>query len=233
MVATMTTAIDWVEISKTGKLPEGLNLFTEENTFKILNKRIVEDDSDGKALIKRMRLTGIIQRANIFNENHRRYSTAILEEAVRTIQPQLQARKVMGELDHAVDAKIHLDRVSHLMTKVWMENEIVYGELEILEDMPCGKMLKVLIEADVTIGISSRGIGDMKPVIREDTGEEGFDVLPGYRIVTWDTVAEPSVGGAQLSVMESKQIALGKKKNSIRRKEGDLLIAIRDFLSSK
>jgi hypothetical protein len=117
----------------------------------------------------------------------------------------------MGEFDHPQDAKIHMDRVSHLMTKVWMEGKNVLGELEVLEEMPCGQMLSALVRAGVTVGISSRGIGDMKPTMTESM-QEAYEVLPGYRFVTWDTVAEPSVKEAELSVMESKQRMLSQKK---------------------
>ena len=111
------------------------------------------------------------------------------------------------------DAKIHMDRVSHLMTKVWMENNNVLGELEVIEDMPCGQMLAALVRAGVTVGISSRGVGDMRPVVSE--GTEAYEVLPGYRFVTWDVVAEPSVKEAELSVMESKQRKIFLQKRNV------------------
>ena len=129
----------------------------------------------------------------------------VMAEAVDAIQKNLKARMVMGELEHSVDPKIHLDRVSHLMTKVWIENSKVMGELEVLDKMPCGKILMSLIESEIPICISSRGVGDMEPVMTENFGEEAYDVLPGYRFITWDIVAEPSVTEAQLSVMESLQ----------------------------
>jgi len=98
------------------------------------------------------------------------------------------------------DAKIHLDRVSHLMTKVWMEGRKVYGEAEILHKLPCGAALRGLFEHKVRVGISSRGVGDMEVV--EHNGQEVYRVMPGYSFVTWDAVAEPSVGGAILNIQE-------------------------------
>ena len=71
-----------------------------------------------------------------------------------------------------------------------MEGTKVYGEAEILEDMPFGKQLATLLRHG-TIGISSRGIGDME--IRDNGGQELYFVTEGYRFVTWDAVAEPSV----------------------------------------
>lgn len=103
------------------------------------------------------------------------------------------------------DAKIHLERVSHLITKLWMDGKIVYGELEVMNDDRCpyGSQLACLIERDVQVGISSRGIGDME-MIRVEDGD-AYRVSDGFSFVTFDTVAEPSVKGTQLMVMESRE----------------------------
>lgn len=98
------------------------------------------------------------------------------------------------------DAKIHLDRVSHLMSNVWMENNKVYGEIEVLHRLPLGACLRGLFEHKVRVGISSRGVGDME--IAEHKGREVYRVLPGFQFVTWDVVAEPSVNGAILGIKE-------------------------------
>jgi len=200
----------WQKVSQTGEVPSGMSLLKEDREFKVVQAREILEEKTGK---RRMRLTGIIQKADAYNENGRIYSNGILSEAVDAIQSAVQARRVMGEFDHPQDAKIHMDRVSHLMTKIWMEGKSVLGELEVLEEMPCGQMLAALVRAGVTVGISSRGIGDMKPVVTEGM-QEAFEVLPGYRFVTWDTVAEPSVKEAELSVMESKQRLLSKRTNA-------------------
>lgn len=204
----ITPAPTWQKVSQTGEVPSGMALLREDLEFKVVQAREITESKTGR---KRMRLTGVVQKADDFNENGRIYRNDILTEAVEAIQPAIQARRVMGEFDHPQDAKIHMDRVSHLMTKVWMEGKNVLGELEVLEEMPCGQMLAALVRAGVTVGISSRGIGDMKPTMTESM-QEAYEVLPGYRFVTWDTVAEPSVKEAELSVMESKQRLLTQKK---------------------
>ncbi|MBD3406191.1 MAG: hypothetical protein GF411_08785 [Candidatus Lokiarchaeota archaeon] len=210
----VTTAVNWGEVSKTGEIPNGMHLLKEEQVFDILDsKHVVVENKVGQE-VKRLRLTGVFQKADCFNENKRRYSMDIINDALGAISESVNHRRVLGELDHSSDAKIHLDRVSHIVTKLWMESKKVYGELEVLTEMPCGKMLEALVEADVRIGISSRGVGDMIPVTIEDTMDEGYDVQPGFRFVTWDVVAEPSVTEAQLSVMESKQIKLCSEAKS-------------------
>lgn len=109
------------------------------------------------------------------------------------------------------DAKIHLDRVSHLMSNVWMEGNKVFGEIEVLHLLPLGACLRGLFEHKVRVGISSRGVGDME--IAEHKGKEIYRVLPGFQFVTWDVVAEPSVNGAVLNIQEG----LNRRINPIKK----------------
>lgn len=171
-----------------------------ENVDKVLTEAIDPKDNKKKTF-QAMRVTGIFQEAESHNANSRIYPVDILKEAVHNLSNLVSARRVMGEFDHPADAKIHLDRVSHLITKLWMEGNKVYGQAEVLDHLPYGAQLKGLIEHGVTVGISSRGVGDMEAVMKE--GRQLFKVLPGYMLITFDVVAEPSVSTAQLSVMES------------------------------
>jgi len=144
---------------------------------------------------------GLFQLGDKQNANGRVYGTSdVLSPAVQQIQEDVSGRAVMGEFDHPSDAKIHLDRVSHLISKIWMEGRKVYGEAEILHRLPLGAALRGLFEHKVRVGISSRGVGDME--VSEHHGSEIYRVMPGYAFVTWDAVAEPSVGGAILNIQE-------------------------------
>ena len=194
--------IDRRLIAETGIIPAGLTLIQDTYPFKVLDaKKTVSEDVNGREQPV-MRITGLIQLGDKENANGRVYGTSeVLTPAVREIQEDISSRSVMGEYDHPADAKIHLDRVSHLMTKIWMEGRKVYGEAEILHKLPLGACLRGLFEHKVQVGISSRGVGDME--ISEDNGKEIYRVLPGYSFVTWDVVAEPSVSGAVLNIQES------------------------------
>ncbi|MDP1712552.1 MAG: hypothetical protein Q8K86_08855 [Candidatus Nanopelagicaceae bacterium] len=171
-------------------------------------RRLVED-LQTKRQHPVTRVTGVFQRANVVNANGRLYPHDVMQEAVKDLQEAVTGRKVLGELDHSADAKIHLDRVSHLISKLWMEGDIVFGECEILEEMPCGKMLKGLIDSGVCISVSSRGVGDMETM--KENGKDVSKVTRGYKAITWDAVLEPSVMGTELSVMESKIIDVRKQ----------------------
>jgi hypothetical protein len=184
--------------------------------------RIMVEGASGSRPVTRV--SGIFQRANVVNANGRMYPRKVLSKAVDALQEAVKCRSVLGEFDHPTDAKIHMDRACQLITKVWMEGDNVYGECEILEDMPCGKMLKTLIDNKVRVSVSSRGVGDMESIKEGD--KEYQKVMDGYTIVTWDTVHEPSVKGTELSVMESRNRMLDLKVQF----EHELLEEIKDML---
>lgn len=224
-------------IAETGVIPAGMKLIRDTFSFDVIEKKnIVVEGRDGKEL-PAMRVSGLIQMGDRENANGRFYSTSeVLRPAVNNIQEDIKARAVMGEYDHPADAKIHLDRVSHLMTKVWMDGRKVYGEAEILHNLPCGACLRGLFEHKVRVGISSRGVGDMEMV--ENSGKELYRVMPGYAFVTWDAVAEPSVSGAILNIQEGLNNRLRPIKQSRARfspevYEGKLVREINKFFGLK
>jgi len=201
VVSESRTLLDRRLIAETGVVPDGFKLIRDTFSFDIIDKKNVVVEGKNGSEVHVMRVSGLIQMGDRENANGRLYSTAdVLRPAVQNIQEDVQSRAVMGEYDHPADAKIHLDRVSHLMTKVWMDGRKVYGEAEILHNLPCGACLRGLFEHKVRVGISSRGVGDMEVV--ESSGKELYRVMPGYTFVTWDAVAEPSVNGAILNIQE-------------------------------
>jgi len=206
------------------------NLIQDASILKVLKKETVILEEAG---IKRpvMRLTGRFQYADEPNANGRIYEFPILKNAVDEIQEDLKARRILGEFDHPADAKIHLDRISHVITKIWMEDKEVLGELEVLEKTSCGAQLKALVESGVSIGISSRGVGDMESIVVE--GKELNRVLEGYLFITWDVVAEPSVAGSYLGVMESRNRMLRSKQLSdpFKTKEHNIIKEIHNYLN--
>ncbi|MCK9557583.1 MAG: hypothetical protein M0R50_06030 [Candidatus Cloacimonetes bacterium] len=198
-------------IAQTGFMPEGQQLLQDTWPLKVLDtKHVIGEGVLGGTPITR--ITGIFQVADDMNANGRIYPRPVVREAVEAIQEDLAGRSVWGEFDHPADAKIHLDRISHLLTKVWMEGKNVFGEAEIIDELPFGQQLKTLIKRG-RVGISSRGIGDMD--VRDQGGQETYYVTEGYRFVTWDAVAEPSVTGAILHICEGKLKPLNRTMKNI------------------
>ena len=189
-------------IAETGRIPAGYNLIQDTFPFEVIDtKKAIVEGRNGKEEPV-MRVSGLFQMGDWENANGRYYSTKdVLAPAVQQIQEDVGNRAVIGEYDHPTDAKIHLDRASHLITSVWMDGRKVYGEAEVLHSLPLGACLRGLFEHKVRVGISSRGVGDMEVI--ENNGHEMYGVVPGYSFVTWDVVAEPSVSGAILNIQES------------------------------
>ena len=213
-------------ISQSGSVGN-YQLICDTFPLKISRKeRVMSEDVHGNK-VPVLRIGGQLQRAGAPNANGRIYPVNVLRQAVEEIQEDVQSRRVLGEFDHPPDAKIHLDRVSHLITKLWMEGDAVYGECEILEHTTHGRQLKALFEANVNVGISSRGVGDMETTIHE--GEEYYQVLPGYTFVTFDIVAEPSVYGSYMSVLESKNNVSSGRRNHRKVREDKVVTEMRDF----
>lgn len=152
-----------------------------------LDYELVEDVNNDQ---KSYKLKGVFQKAGVKNGNGRVYPFPVLEREVARLQPLIQENRVMGELDHPADAKVHLDKVSHLITRLEMRPDgTVYGESKVL-DTPAGKVLKELLKAGVKLGISSRGYG----TVRKNNGID--EVADDYKMVTFDIVSDPSTPGA-------------------------------------
>jgi hypothetical protein len=83
-----------------------------------------------------------------------------------------------------------LQRVSHLITDLRLEDGIVIGELEVLGTQR-GKDLRALIEGGVTVGVSSRGLGS---VSEEKDGT--MIVSDDFEFQTFDVVADPAITSA-------------------------------------
>lgn len=217
-------------VTQTGQLGKYQLLRESMPLTVVKTESVMVEDAHGQ---KRpaMRLAGRFQYGNKPNSNGRIYETAVLNQAVSEIQEDIKARRILGEFDHPPDAKIHLDRVSHILTKLWLEGDEVLGELEILEKTPCGAILKGLVESGVSIGISSRGVGDMETAMVE--GQEYYKVMPGFTFVTFDVVAEPSVHGSYLNVMESRNRMMKDKQiaESFKTKERNVLTEIHNYLN--
>jgi hypothetical protein len=142
-----------------------------------------DESSDGK---KTLHLNGICIQGDIRNANQRVYSSREIDRAVKTLNEQISGGySVLGEVDHPQDLKINLDRVSHMITKMWMDGPNGYGKLKILPT-PMGQLVQTMLESGVKLGVSSRGSGEV----------DGSGNVQGFEIITVDVVAQPSAPGA-------------------------------------
>ena len=142
----------------------------------------LDDGKGGKDLY----MEGIFVQANQRNQNQRIYPGSEIKNAVRSITERIdKGFSVLGEADHPEDLQVNLDRVSHLIEKMWMNGDDGHGRLKLLPT-PMGNICKTLLESGVKLGVSSRGSGNVN--------ENG--IVKDFEIITVDIVANPSAPDA-------------------------------------
>jgi len=143
-----------------------------------------ENDKGGKDLY----MKGICIQGGVKNANQRVYPVTEIGRAVNTLNDQITGGySVLGEVDHPEGLNINLDRVSHMITEMWMDGPNGYGKLKVLPT-PMGQLVKTMLERGVKLGVSSRGSGNVM--------EDGSGQVSDYEIITVDVVAQPSAPGA-------------------------------------
>ena len=160
------------------------SLYLRENlTFNEARLQILHEN-EGKDLY----MKGICIQGGIKNANQRTYPVQEIARATKTLNDQITSGySVLGEVDHPDDLKINLDRVSHMITEMWMDGPNGYGKMKILPT-PMGQLVKTMLESGVKLGVSSRGSGNMS--------EYGNGEVSDFEIITVDVVAQPSAPGA-------------------------------------
>ena len=134
---------------------------------------------------------GIMQRASAQNQNGRVYKKEILErETKRYIEEFVNNGNAFGELDHPDKPIVELKNASHIVKELWWQGDDLMGKVELL-NTPAGNIVKEIIKAGHTIGISSRGTGSV-----QQTNEGTLEVQPDFELVCWDFVSNPSTHGA-------------------------------------
>ena len=158
----------------------------EHLTFDRANM-IVESVKEGNDELKTLYMKGIFIQGGVKNANERVYPVSEIENAVDTLNKQIsEGYSVLGEVDHPDDLKINLDRVSHMITSMWMDGANGFGKLKILPT-PMGQLVRTMLESGVKLGVSSRGSGN----VNDMDGK-----VSDFEIITVDIVAQPSAPNA-------------------------------------
>ena len=150
---------------------------------------------------KSMYIEGVFLQGNIKNRNGRMYPMETLRKEVsRYSENHIQSGRALGELGNPDGPTVNLDRVSHKIISLKENGQNFIGKAKIL-GTPMGKIASSLIEEGVKLGVSSRGIGSLKPT------REGFNVVgDDFMLATAaDIVADPSAPDAFVEgIMEGK-----------------------------
>ena len=148
---------------------------------------VVESVTEGNDSLKSLYMKGIFIQGGVKNANERVYPVTEIENAVETLNKQIEeGYSVLGEVDHPDDLKINLDRVSHMITRMWMDGPNGFGKLKILPT-PMGQLVRTMLESGVKLGVSSRGSGNVNDM-------DGR--VSDFEIITVDVVAQPSAPNA-------------------------------------
>jgi hypothetical protein len=171
----------------------GKNEILVEHMLPAEGNIITESKNGGKEVS----LKGTMMQAEVVNRNKRKYALSELVEAVANANQQIQEHGgIFGELDHPQGITINMDRISHVITELYMQGNDAIGTCKLL-NTPMGLIAKELANSGCRYGVSSRGMGR----VNESTG-----MVEGFALVTVDLVATPSAPGAMpLPVYESLQ----------------------------
>ncbi|ASV44108.1 prohead protease [Salicola phage SCTP-2] len=135
---------------------------------------------------KDLHLEGLFIQGDVENHNGRVYPSSQIRTAVDDVKDRIsKGYSVLGEADHPDDLTVNLDRVSHMIVDMWLNQSDGYGKLKILPT-PMGQIISTLLENKAKLGVSSRGSGTLS-----NTGK-----VSEYEIITVDIVANPSAPDA-------------------------------------
>lgn len=145
-------------------------------------------------------VVGILATAEVKNGNGRYYPKELWEREIDKYMTCIKENRATGELDHPDSSIISLKNVSHIIREIWWDGDKVLGKIEILPTIS-GNILKALIDNNVMVGVSSRGMGSLKPL-----GEGTMEVQDDFELLCWDFVSTPSNPGSYMNlVREGKE----------------------------
>ena len=156
---------------------------------------------------------GILATAEVRNGNSRYYRRDLWDREIDKYMNVVKENRATGELDHPDSSIINLKNVSHIIRDMWWDGDHVVGKIEVLPTVS-GNILKALIENNVQVGVSSRGMGSLKPM-----GEGMMEVQDDFELLCWDFVSTPSNPGSYMHLVregiERTTVSPYAKANSI------------------
>ena len=161
---------------------------------------------------------GILATAEVKNGNGRYYPKELWEREIDKYMESVKQNRALGELDHPESSVINLKNVSHNITEMWWDGDEVYGKIEILPT-PSGNILKALIENNITVGVSSRGMGSL-----EDRGGV-LEVQDDFELLCWDFVSTPSNPGSYMEIVTEGKLAQINKYQGVNSIVNEILCA--------
>ena len=193
------------------------------------NETLIRESNETLDHTKPIEFYAVLQKYDTPNRNGRLYPERILKREAENYKKMIKKGTALSELNHPESSLIDLDRVSHSITEVWWEGNVLMGKIKLLtspgyhESGICstkGDLAANYLRQGVTLGISSRGVGSLKKI-----GEQN-EVQDDFELICFDLVSSPSTPGAYLFLnKEDKQLydenLEEEKKMSVERHVGD------------
>ncbi len=161
---------------------------------------------------------GILATAEVKNGNGRYYPKELWDREIDKYMLSVDENRALGELDHPESSVINLKNVSHNIKDMWWDGDKVMGKIEILPT-PSGNILKALIESNITVGVSSRGMGSL-----EDRNGV-LEVQDDFELLCWDFVSTPSNPGSYMEIVTEGKITQINKYQSVNSIVNEILCA--------
>ena len=147
--------------------------------FNDQNLQVITEEKNGK---KKFVIEGIFAQADKKNRNGRIYPKPVMEKAVGNyVNQQVSKGRAVGELNHPEGPTVNLDKVSHKIDELKFEGNNVMGKATVL-DTPMGKVVEGLLEGNVQLGVSTRGMGSLEQrngamVVKDDFLLNAVDIV--------------------------------------------------------
>lgn len=158
-------------------------------------------------------LEGIFLQADVVNRNNRLYPKKVLREAVdKYITEQVRTNQALGELNHPARSNVDPMQAAIIIEDMWWQGNDVYGRARVIEgDNGPGDKLAANIRSGWIPGVSSRGLGTLKP------SGKGYNIVQeGFRLtVGVDVVWGPSAPDAFVKPTEISESASIQEHNHI------------------
>ena len=139
---------------------------------------------------------GVLATAQVKNGNGRYYAKDLWKREIEKYMDVVKQNRATGELDHPDSSIINLKNVCHIIRDLWWDGDNVIGKIEILPTVS-GNILKALIDNGVMVGVSSRGMGSLKPM-----SGGMMEVQDDFELLCWDFVSTPSNPGSYMHLVK-------------------------------
>lgn len=170
-------------------------------------QKLTEEEQQARGILGR--LVGPIADTQNPTRNGRKYNSALWESVFEDpiVKEKIDNRALFGELGHPADREeVDMEKIAVCLAEQPKKGKdgLLYGVFDILST-PAGHILKTLCDYGTTVGISSRGTGD---IIQDENGEDMVDPST-YSCECFDVVIVPAMEKARLQYVTE---GLAKKK---------------------